>query len=267
VLLGAFLMSCASGKTFPGRGFNGGANSGTIQNGNWAFTLSNASRNLYLGGNMTTASNAVTGTFVISGDPSTGFEFSPANPLVNMTGTLNGSTLTLTGTFSSSTITLNLTNLSTTGANTTMSGTYSVTGGTDTGDSGNVTAAVAGDFSGTWQGTDGTSGGTFNIVVAEGAAASGVFPLTVSSVTFSGGTGCSVALQSGQTATGFVAGGMFYVNVPVTDAGIAGTFGYFGIAPDPTNPASISGSYIYNQGTSCLFQNTDTTIPMTLTKQ
>jgi len=267
VLISAFLMSCASSKSFPGRGFGGGGDNGSIQNGNWAFTLSNASRNLYLGGNVTTANNAVTGTFAISGDPSTGFEFSPANPLVTMTGTLSGSTLTLTGTFSSSTITLHLTNLSTTGANTAMSGTYSVTGGTDTGDSGNVTAALAGDFSGTWQGTDGTTGGVFNIAVTEGAANGGVFPLTGTSVTFSGGTGCSVALTTGQTASGFVAGGMFYVNVPTTDAGTAGTFGYFGIATDPTSPTSIIGSYIYDNGTSCLFQNTDATIPMTLTKQ
>ena len=271
VLLCAFLMSCATSKSFPGRcstsGCGGGGNNGTIQNGNWAFTLSNTSRNLYLGGNMTDSNNNITGTFAVSGDPSTGFEFSPANPLITMTGTLSNSTLTLTGTFASSTITLNFTNIATTGTITTMTGTYSVTGGSDTGDSGSVTAALAGDFSGTWQGTDGTTGGTYNIVVTEGTTSSnGTFPLSVSSITFSGGTGCAVTADL-TTFAGFVAGGMFYVDSNTTDGGSAGNFGYFGIANDPTAPTTITGSYIYSQGTGCLFQNTGTTVPLNLTKQ
>ena len=269
-------LACASGRSLDGfdRSGGGGGGTATFQAGNWAFTTSGGiNGSIFMGGQLNVSNSTVSGKLTVVGTTGSGFLIGPTATPMSVTGTISNGTLTLTGAAGSSNVSMTFTGLSTSGTITTLSqGTYTVTGGTDNGDSGAITGTIASSLSGTWAGTESFTGGTVTASFTESAAAdaaTGRFFLTSSGsgITFSGVTGCTVTgtLRSDS----FAAGGILLLDVSTLDNGVAGSLVIAGVANSPTTPTTIAngGFYVYNGGTNCMLRNTNTAVGFTLTKQ
>ena len=272
VLLFAWCLGCATSKSLDGvtGGGGGGGTTAAFQAGNWAFTTSGGlNGTIYMGGYLSGTGTNVSGTLFVLGTTGSGFNFS--NPMMPVTGTLTSNTLTLSGTVSSSNIVLTFTNVAS--GSTSVTGSYTVTGGTDNGDSGTVAGVIAGSYTGTWAGTEATTGGVVTVGMTEAAAPNTndsftLSPTSGSGVTFGNVTGC-VVTGTLNSANSFVAGGIVYLDIATTDTGIPGEMKFLGVANDPTNATTLGTyGYFYNGGTSCMLQSgTSTNVAFTLVKQ
>jgi hypothetical protein len=276
VSLCSYFLGCASGRSFPGRGGSGGGGgggTGTIQAGNWTFTTNGGINGpIFMGGQLNVSNNTVSGNLTIVGTQASGFLIGPNVTAMTVTGTVSNGTLTLSGVAVSSSVTLTLTNLPSSGTVTSLSGTYSVTGGADNNDAGTVTGALAGDFSGIWSGTDSSTGGTLTVEMSESTTPdtlTGRFPLTStgSGVTFTGAVGCTVT--GTLNADSFAAGGILLLDITTTDNGVPGNLIVAGVADDPTAPTTLSSGsfYAYNGGSGCMLRNTGNAVGFTMAKQ
>ena len=273
-----WLMGCASSRSLDGFGKGGSGGGSNFEAGNWAFTTNGGINGpIYLGGNLSSSGTTVSGNLFVVGDQGSGFLISTSSIPMPVTGTLNNGTLTLTGAVSSSSFSMTFTGVSTSGTISSLpSGNYTVTGGTDNGDSGLISGVIASSYTGTWQGTDATTAGTVTVAMTE-ASTSGspspigsysLSPTSGSGVTFVGAAGCTVT-GTLQSATSFAAGGFVLLDITTMDNGIAGELQFFGFANDPTAPTSLANSgYLYTGGTGCMLQNNTTNpVSFTLTKQ
>ncbi len=124
----------------------------TITSGNWDMLGSTSNPNgasLVVGGNISQSGSTISGTVRINGVLNNAICFDTAVP-VQITGTVNGQSVTFSGTTAASqTITANVT-----GTATTLSGTYNISGtGCDSGVSGAISGNLVPSISGTWSGT------------------------------------------------------------------------------------------------------------------
>lgn len=269
-------ISCATSRSLDGfdRGGGGGGGNGTFQAGNWAFTTSGGINGaIFMGGQLNVSGSTVSGKLTIVGTTGSGFLIGPTTPPMSVTGTLSSGTLTLTGAAASSNISMTFTGLSTTGTISSLpSGSYTVTGGTDNGDSGSISGTLAASVSGTWVGTDAVTGGTVTANFTQSAtadSATGRFFLTSSGsgVTFAGAAGCTV---TGTLNTdSYAAGGIVLLDVTTVDNGVAGRLVVAGVVNNPTTPTAITNGafYVYNGGSGCMLRNTGTSVGFTMTKQ
>jgi hypothetical protein len=186
---------------------------------------------------------------------------------MSVTGTLNNGSLTLTGAVSSSSFSITFTGLSSSGTITTLSGgSYTVTGGTDNNDTGAINGVIAGDLSGSWSATEGTTGGSLVVNLTQSASpVGGAFQLTPTSggVMFTGGAGCTVTGSLNKN-TSFTAGGIVIMDIGTTDNGVSGDAVFVGVATNPSSPTALSMVYTYTGGSGCLLQN-NTTSPVNIT--
>ncbi len=208
----------------------------------------NVSATFYIGGNLTQNGTTLTGTMYVVGSEC----FNSAG--VAFTGTVNGQTVALT-TDSPSLAGQVITVTSTAASPSSLTGTYTVTGGCDDGDSGTVTASAAVPITGTWVGTlsnceQGKNGCananiSFDMTQATTAATDGGFPLT-GNITYSD-SGCSV---SGTITSGEIYGSFLVLNASTVDQNEEdGAFKYNQVLlNDPSAPASMTGSYQVTAG-------------------
>ena len=210
-----------------------------LAQGNWAFTASStapvkASSGLSFvaGGNLTQSGATLTGTMYISQSACIVPQF------VNFTGTVKGKDVTLTSaSFGGQVI-----SVTASGTNTSLTGTYTVTGGCS--DSGTINASPVASISGTWVGTIppvtlGLAATTVSIALTQSASASedGTFALS-GTLTYTN-SGCA---STGTITNGYLAGN-FVSFSGTTDDG-AGSFTFDqGILDSVTSPLNIPGTY------------------------
>jgi hypothetical protein len=240
----------------------GSTNNLALTQGNWSVTATSTAtpqhRNpqtpnvsnvsFYVGGNLTQAGSNITGTMYITGSEC----FDPSNQ-VNFTGTVHDKAITLT----SPALDGQVITVAATGTDAAdLTGTYSVAGGCDDGDSGTVTANAVPSISATWSGTlvnassltNGNVSATISIALAQAATASsdGTFALT-GNITYTNSV-CSVSGTVG--AGSFVSGQFVLINAGTIDQS-EGTGSFtFGLAPldSATAPANMTGGYTVNDG-------------------
>ncbi len=279
VSLLAWTIGCASGKYTGGRGVGGGGGGGgggsnTIQSGNWAFITNGSNGTIHLGGYLTASGTSVSGNLFVVGSSATGFTLSNASVPMSTSGSISNGSLTLVGVYGSSTISLTF-SVSGTGLTSLPAGTFTVTGGSDAGDTGTVSGIIAGDFSGTWQGVEPVTGGVVNVAFTEATTPNtslnrlGSFVLTSTGtgITFSGVAGCNVTGTLDSTNS-FTAGDMVYLVISTTDQATPGHLTFLGFANNAASPTSLAnGGYIYQGGSGCMLQNDANEHALTLTKQ
>ena len=261
-------MGCASSKSFDGFGCTSNCGGNTnVPSGNWAFITSNS---IEMGGPMTISGSTVSGNLYVVGASSTGFLLGPSSVPMAISGTFSGGTLKFTGVINSSTITVTFTGLSTNSGQLTSltGGTYTVSGGTDSGDAGTIGGALAGSFTGTWRATL-ASGGVMQIAMGEATTANSssqfLMTPTGTGVTFSGVAGCAVT--GTLNADSFAAGGLIILDISTIDQTVGGSFGYLGVANSASTPTQIAGTYVYSGGSACMLDNTQTQDVLDFTKQ
>ncbi len=218
----------------------GSSNTLNLTQGNWAVTATRtgggaiANTTFYVGGNLTQSGKSVTGTLYIVGascfDSSSGVAF---------TGTISGKTLTLT----SPTIGGQVITVTANGTNSALTGTYTVAGGCDNGDTGTITANPVPSITGTWSGpivgdTNGDPNASLAIAFTQSAAGSSNGTFAVSgTLTYTGST-CSA---SGTINTGSYIVGPYLVLSANTNDG--GSLSYTGLLNSTTAPTSVTGNY------------------------
>jgi len=197
----------------------------------------------YIGGNLTQNGGNLTGTMYVVGSEC----FNSAG--VAFTGTVSGNNVTLT-TDSPSLAGQVITVTATAASASSLSGTYSVAGGCDDGDSGTVTASAAVPVTGTWagslsnceQGKLGCANAniSFDMTQATTAATDGGFPLT-GTISYTN-SGCS---QTGTITSGEIYGSFLVLNASTVDQDEEdGSFKYNQVLLDnPAAPASMTGTY------------------------
>jgi hypothetical protein len=231
---------------------NGDAVSHNAQNNNTRShnaEIANESSTFYIGGNLTQNGANLTGTMYVVGSGC----FNSAG--VAFTGTVNGQTVTLT-TDSPSLAGQVITVTATAASASSLSGTYTVAGGCDDGDSGTVSASAAVPITGTWAGSlsnceaekNGCANANISFDMTQGttAATDGGFPLT-GSITYTN-SGCSA---SGTITGGEIYGSYLVLNAttvdPEDDEG--GSFTYSQVLLNSASaPSSMTGNYQVNSG-------------------
>jgi hypothetical protein len=213
--------------------------------GNWSMTAvssSGAAGTFYIGGNLTQNGSTLAGTMLVVSSC-----IDPSQP-VAFTGTVNGKKVTLTSASASGEV-IAVTATGTTGS--ALTGTYSVTGGCDAGDSGTLTATAVPSISATWSGPISGSGGpnvTLAIAFTQAATASsdGTYALT-GNVTFTGSS-CSI---NGTVDSSFIAGPYLVVNGTTNEQdGTTGSFTYTQVfLNNPGSPTSMKGTYAVGNDT------------------
>jgi len=211
-----------------------------LTQGNWAVTGTRtgggaiANTTFYVGGSLTQSGKTVSGTMYIIGlscfDSYSGVAF---------TGTVSGKTLTLT----SPAIGGQVVTVTATGTNSALTGTYSVAGGCDTGDTGTITANPVPSINGTWSGpivgdSNGDPNASLAIAFTQAATASsdGTFAIT-GTLTYTGST-CSA---SGSINTGsYIVGPHLVISANTNDGG---SLSYDGYLNSTTAPTSVFGNY------------------------
>lgn len=275
--LGIWLVSCASSRSFDGRGGSGGGGGGStnFQAGNWAFTTSGGINGpIFMGGQLTTSGSTISGNMFVLGTQGSGFTIGVGTAPMSVTGSASNGTLTLNGAAGASSITMTFTGVKTSGTITSLSnGTYQVSGGTDNTDNGTISGTIAGSFTGTWAGTDSTTGGMMTVQMTEAASANtnGDFtlsPTTGTGITFTGSAGCTVT-GTLNNLDSFAAGGIVFLDINTVDNGVNGEVLFAGAADNPTAPSNISNVsfYTYNGGSGCMLQNTNLPVSFVLSKQ
>lgn len=240
----------------------GGTSNLALTPGNWSVTAvsSNGNGTYYVGGNLAAKGSSVTGTMYVMGS----LCFDPSQGLA-ITGKIHGKEVTLTSAaFNGSIITVKASG-STGDA---LSGTYSVSAGTDPsctgGDTGTATANVVPSISGTWNGSFTDSLGepvTLSVALTQAttASADGTFPLT-GTLTYTGST-CMV---DGTIGAGNVAGSYIQLNNGLVNeqGDTQGNVSYMpALLDSSTAPKNMTGDYEYSGVCST---DSDT---ITLTKQ
>jgi hypothetical protein len=260
----------------------GSSNNMTLAQGNWsvaAISNGNAvthnvrtqngvtpnvpSGTFYVGGNLTQSGSSVTGTMYFFNSC-----IDPSTP-VNFTGSVSGTKVTLTSASVEGEVITVVASGTTTSATSALTGTYTVSGGCDDGDTGTVTATAVAPISGTWAGSlsncgagrNGCVNATISIDLTQATAVSadGTFALT-GNVTYTN-SACSV---SGTITGGSVTGQFVMLNVSTLDQNQGnGSFTY-GLAQldSPTTPANTTGTYSVTFG-----ECSDNAQTLTLTKQ
>jgi hypothetical protein len=212
--------------------------------------LANSSATFYIGGNLTQNGGHLTGTMYVVGSEC----FNSAG--VAVTGTVSGNNITLT-TDSPSLAGQVITVTATAASTSSLTGTYSVTGGCDDGDSGMVTGSVVAPITATWAGSlnfencdtgrNGCPNTTISIDMTQAttAALDGGFPLT-GNITYTG-SGCSV---SGTITNGEVYGSFLVLNASTVDQDDGnGTFNYNQVLLNSgSTPTSMTGIYEVTAG-------------------
>ncbi len=239
-----------------------------LTQGNWAVTATStntgtiAISTFYIGGNLTQTGSSVSGTMYIVGSDC----FDSAAPIA-ITGTVKEKKVTLTtASYQEQVITVTASGTSNSGTSaSTLSGTYTVTGGCAGGDKGTVTANAVPSISGTWNGTlalgtNGIAAPTLSIALTQAATASadGTFALT-GAITYTN-SGCSV---SGTISSGTLAGNFILINAFTIETDDSdGAFSYQNVLLDsPTAPKNMTGTYDVGSGLCPGLQT------LTLTKQ
>jgi hypothetical protein len=246
--------------------------------GNWSVTATSTSAGVivhnnvhrdvesgnifYIGGNLAQTGSSVAGTMYAVGS------CIDSSQAITFTGTVEGNNVTLTSASAGGqVVTLKATGTASTAgaAVSALTGTYTVTGGCDDGDSGTATANAVPSISGTWSGPIQDSFDDPNAVLsvaltqASTASSDGTFALT-GTVTYTNSS-CSA---SGTITSGSIAGSYVMVNASTVDQdGEQGSFSYTEVQLDSTTaPKNMTGSYYVNEG-YCADDNYTTT----LTKQ
>jgi hypothetical protein len=217
----------------------GGTSNLALTQGNWSVTAisSGSVGTFYIGGNLTQNKSTLSGMMLVVGsciDPSQSVAF---------TGTVDGKNVTLASASSSGQV-ITITASGTT--NSALTGTYTVTGGCDGGDSGSVTASAVPSISATWSGPIASQGGsnvTLAIAFTQAVTPSsdGTFALT-GNATFTNSS-CS---STGTVNTAFIAGPYLFAR-GLTDDG--GNFSYSNVLlNNPASPTSMKGDYEVSGG-------------------
>ena len=212
--------------------------------GNWsvAATSSNpAVGTIHVGGNVTQTGSALSGSMFIVGSMC----FDVSQP-VAFTGAVSGSNVTLT----SADVNGQIFSVVATATSSSMSGTYSITGGCADGDSGSADGNLVPSITGTWNGTVVGSGGssvTLSVDLTQDttASADGSFPLT-GTLAYVGST-CSV---SGTISNAFVAGSYVLINADTveTDGSDGQVFYNNTLLDSSTAPQNMTGTYETSAG-------------------
>jgi hypothetical protein len=205
----------------------------------------------YVGGNLTQNGGNLSGTMYVTGsclDPSAQIAF---------TGTVKGTKVTLTSASTEGEVITVVATGASLSSTSSLTGTYSVKGGCDDGDSGTVAANAVPSIDGTWAGTlsnsgcaDGRGGcvnATISITLTEAttASADGTFALS-GTVTYTNSV-CSV---SGTVTGGFVSGQFVKIDASTIDQSEnTGAFEYgLALLDSPTIPANMTSGYTVDDG-------------------
>lgn len=225
------------------------SNNLTLTQGNWSVTAtsSGAAGTSYIGGSLTQTGSSLAGTMYATGsciDPSLA---------INFTGTVKGNNVTLTSTGNTEVITVTATG--TPGASGTtvssLTGSYTVTGGCAGSDAGTVAATVVPSITGTWSGTivDGNDENvTVSMVLTEATTAStnGTFALT-GNLTYTGST-CSIT-GTLPTGSAWIAGISIVMQGDTVESDdSAGTFTFYPVLNNAASPTSMQGTYQQTYG-------------------
>ncbi len=217
----------------------GSSNNPALTQGNWSMTAtsSGAAGTFYIGGNLTQTGSSLAGSMQVNNaciNPSQVFAF---------TGTINGKDIALTSASAAGQV------ITVTGTETSvsaMTGTYTVTGGCDDGDTGNIAAAAVPSISATWSGPIASQGGpnvtlALSLKQATTASSDGSFALT--------GTGAYTNSSCSSTATvtsAFIVGPTLVVNGTTDDGG---NFFYTNVLlNNPASPTNMKGTYQVSGG-------------------
>jgi hypothetical protein len=160
---------------------------------------------------------------------------------ININATVNGPTLQ----FTSSIVTGQMLSVTATGSDTSLTGSYTMSGTACPQDQGIFTAILVPPATGTWNGTLTSAGGTITQVTATltqtGPDAQGFFPLS-GTVIFSG------SCFSSGTVTG-EASGAGYALIVKSDRGIIESFVIAGAITDPATANTFAGTYTSTEST------------------
>src|SRR6267378_1508446 len=211
-----------------------------LTDGNWSVTATSSNPAIgtfHVGGNLAQIGNTLSGTmYVVSS-----LCFDDSKP-ISLTGTVNGQEVTLASTDINGQV-FSVTAIATT--NSALDGTYTITGGCGSGDSGTAAANVVPSISGTWGGSLVGSGGpsvalNINLVQSAIASADGSFALTGDLVY--AGSSCS---DSGTITSAFIAGSYILLNADTVETdGSVGNVTYNNVLLDDSqNPQNMSGTY------------------------
>jgi hypothetical protein len=212
----------------------------TLTQGNWSVTATSSNPAIgtfHVGGNLAQSGNTLSGTMYVIGS----LCFDDSRP-ISLTGTVNGQQVTLASTDSNGQV-FSVAAVATT--NSALDGTYTITGGCGSGDSGTAAANVVPSISGTWGGSLVGSGGpsvalNINLVQSAIASADGSFPLTGDLVY--AGSSCS---DSGTITSAFIAGSYILLNADTVETdGSVGNVTYNNVLLDDSqNPLNMLGTY------------------------
>jgi hypothetical protein len=211
----------------------GASNNLALMPGNWSMTATPSGASpFYIGGNLTQNGSALTGTmYVVNSNCFT------SSTTVVLSGTIHGQNVTL----SSTSISGQVIAITATGTASALTGTYTVTGGCDDGDSGSLSASIVPSISATWSGPIASQGGsnvTLALSLTQTATASGdgTFALTGNGVFTN--SSCS---NTASVTDAFIAGPYLVVNA-LTDDG--GEFSYTQVLlNNAATPTSMNGTY------------------------
>jgi hypothetical protein len=144
VLAVTFLAGCGGN---PSSNDSGGGSTPRLTSGNWSLSAKSSvvpGTTVYLGGSLNQAGSAVSGNLHVVGS-----DCYDLTVPISVTGSLNGTRLTITSASSNGqVITANLVS-----SGKSVSGTYSILGGCAGGDKGSVSGTWVPPISGTWAGT------------------------------------------------------------------------------------------------------------------
>jgi hypothetical protein len=215
-------------------------NDAKLKQGNWSVTATSsnpASGTFHVGGNLAQSGNTLSGTMYVFGS----LCFDVSQPIA-LTGTMNGQEVTL----ASRNINGQVFSVAATATtDSALNGTYTITGGCGSGDSGTAAANAVPSISGTWGGSLVGSGGSsvaLNIELTQNelASADGTFALTGNLVY--AGSSCSA---SGTITSAFVAGSYILLNANTVETdGSVGNVSYINVLLDHSqNPQNMMGTY------------------------
>jgi hypothetical protein len=215
-------------------------NDAKLTQGNWSAmaTSSNpANGTFHVGGNLVQSGNTLSATMYVVGS----LCFDVSQP-ISLTGTVNGQQVTLASTDINGQV-LSVAAIATTDS--ALNGTYTISGGCGSGDSGTAAANAVPSISGTWGGSLIGSGGsqvTLSIELTQNelASADGTFALTGDLVY--AGSSCSA---SGTITSAFVAGSYILLNANTVEIdGSVGNVSYNNVLLDDSqNPQNMMGTY------------------------
>jgi hypothetical protein len=235
----------------------GASNNLALAPGNWSMTATKSGGAVfYIGGNLTQSGTNLAGTMYVVNS----LCYSPSQT-VTFTGTVKGTKITLI----SDSVGGEVLNVTASGTNGSLTGTYGIAGGTTcNGDSGTIVANPVPSISATWSGPIvGDANADPNVTLAIAftqaatASADGTFAVT-GNITYTGST-CS---QTGTIPanSSFIVGPYLLVNNATTDDGA--TFSYTALLNQPAAPTSMPNGAYQTSGGVCNDQ-----LSVTLTKQ